>query len=70
MVELAQAYGKAADREIPLVFAPRRPGDVDACYADPRHAFETMGWKASRGLEQMCIDSWRWQSTNPHGFEG
>ncbi|KGM41292.1 UDP-galactose-4-epimerase [Aquabacterium sp. NJ1] len=70
VVELAQAYGKAADREIPLVFAPRRPGDVDACYADPRHAFETMGWKASRGLEQMCIDSWRWQSTNPNGFEG
>ena len=70
VLDLARAYGKAADREIPLVFAPRRPGDVDACYADPQHALETMGWKASRGLEQMCVDSWRWQSTNPNGFEG
>ncbi|RTL29691.1 MAG: UDP-glucose 4-epimerase GalE [Burkholderiales bacterium] len=70
VLELAQAYGKAADREIPLVFAPRRPGDIDACYADPSHAFATMGWKATRGLEQMCVDSWRWQSSNPNGFEG
>lgn len=70
VLELARAYGKAADRDIPLVFAPRRPGDVDACYADPRHALETMGWRATRGLEQMCVDSWRWQSTNPNGFEG
>ncbi|MFT3857771.1 MAG: UDP-glucose 4-epimerase GalE [Aquabacterium sp.] len=69
VLELARAYGKAADREIPLVFAPRRAGDVDACYADPRHAFETMGWKAARGLDEMCVDSWRWQSTNPHGFD-
>lgn len=70
VLDLAREYGKAADRDIPLVFAPRRPGDVDACYADPKHAFETMGWKAMRGLEQMCVDSWRWQSTNPNGFEG
>jgi UDP-glucose 4-epimerase len=70
VLDLAKAYGKAADREIPLMFAPRRPGDVDACYADPRHALDTMGWQATRGLDQMCVDSWRWQSTNPNGFEG
>jgi UDP-glucose 4-epimerase len=70
VLDLARAYGEASGVEIPLVFAPRRPGDVDACYADPRHAFDTMGWKAVRGLDQMCVDSWRWQSTNPHGFEG
>lgn len=70
VLELARAYGKAADREIPLVFAPRRPGDVAACYAHPGHALATMGWKASRGLDQMCVDSWRWQSTNPNGFDG
>jgi len=69
VLELAQAYGKAADREIPVVFAPRRPGDIDACYADPGHAMATMGWKALRGLDDMCVDSWRWQSTNPNGFE-
>jgi UDP-glucose 4-epimerase len=70
VLDLAREYGQASDREIPVVFAPRRPGDIDACYADPSHAFATMGWKASRGLKQMCVDSWRWQSTNPNGFEG
>jgi UDP-glucose 4-epimerase len=59
----------AATRDIPVVFAPRRPGDVAACYADPQRAFETMGWKATRGLDEMCVDSWRWQSHNPHGFQ-
>ncbi|MDE2594942.1 MAG: UDP-glucose 4-epimerase GalE [Burkholderiales bacterium] len=70
VLDLARAYGEACGREIPVVFAPRRPGDVDACYADPAHALAAMGWKASRGLNQMCVDSWRWQSTNPNGFEG
>jgi UDP-glucose 4-epimerase len=69
VLDLARAYGKAADRDIPVVFAPRRPGDIDACYADPAHALATMGWKATRGLDDMCVDSWRWQSTNPNGFE-
>lgn len=68
VLELAQAYGKAAGRDIPVVFAPRRPGDIDACYADPAHAFKTMGWKARRGLDDMCADSWRWQFNNPQGF--
>jgi UDP-glucose 4-epimerase len=70
VLELARAYGEAADREVPVVFAPRRPGDVAACYADPALAERLMGWKASRGLKEMCVDSWRWQSTNPQGFEG
>jgi len=69
VLELAQAYGRASGRDIPVVFAPRRPGDVAACYADPQRAFETMGWKATRGLDEMCVDSWRWQSQNPHGFQ-
>lgn len=70
VLELARAYGDAAGREIPLVFAPRRPGDVDACYADPSAAEQTMGWRATRTLADMCADSWRWQSLNPLGFEG
>jgi len=70
VLELARAYGEAADREVPIVFAPRRPGDVAACYADPALAESLMGWKARRGLKEMCVDSWRWQSTNPQGFEG
>ena len=51
VLDLARAYGQACGREIPVVFAPRRPGDVDACYADPTHAWDTMGWKARRGFE-------------------
>ena len=69
VLELAQAYGRASGRDIPVEFAPRRAGDVAACYADPQRAFETMGWKATRGLDEMCVDSWRWQSQNPHGFQ-
>mgnify|MGYP003704518517 CR=1 FL=1 len=70
VLELAKAYGEAADREVPIVFAPRRPGDVASCYADPTLAASLMGWKARRGLKEMYVDSWRWQSTNPQGFEG
>jgi UDP-glucose 4-epimerase len=70
VLDLAKAYGEAAGCEIPVVFAPRRAGDIDACYADPALAFETMGWRATRGLKEMCEDSWRWQSANPDGFEG
>lgn len=69
VLDLAQAYGRASGREIPVVFAPRRAGDVAACYADPQRAFETMGWRSTRGLDEMCVDSWRWQSHNPHGFQ-
>jgi len=70
VVEVAKAYERASGREVPLVFAPRRAGDIDACYADPAHALQELGWKATRGLDNMCADSWRWQSLNPSGFEG
>lgn len=70
VVEVAKAYERISGRTIPLVFGPRRAGDVAACYADPAHAQATMGWKAARGLDEMCADSWRWQSQNPRGFEG
>ena len=69
VLELAKAYGEAAGRDIPLEFAPRRPGDIDACYADPSLAASLLKWHASRDLADMCADSWRWQSQNPHGFE-
>ncbi len=69
VLDLARAYGQAAGRDIPVVFAPRRPGDVASCYADPASALRSMGWQAKRGLDQMCVDSWRWQSTNPNGFD-
>lgn len=68
VVEVAQAYERASGKSVPLVYAPRRTGDVAACYADPALAETLMGWKARRGLDDMCADSWRWQSLNPQGF--
>ena len=47
----------------------RRPGDVAACYADPAKAKLELGWEAKKNLEDMCRDSWRWQSNNPNGYE-
>jgi UDP-glucose 4-epimerase len=70
VVEVAKAYERASGKTIPLVYAPRRAGDVAACYADPTLAQTLMGWSARRGLGDMCADSWRWQSLNPQGFEG
>jgi UDP-glucose 4-epimerase len=68
VIEVAQAYEKAAATSVPLVFAERRAGDIDACYADPALARNLMGWEAHRGIDEMCADSWRWQSKNPDGF--
>jgi UDP-glucose 4-epimerase len=69
VLEVVHAYERASGRPIPVRFAPRRPGDVDACYADPALAQRLLGWQAARDLDAMCADSWRWQSNNPQGFD-
>lgn len=69
VLDLVRAYEAASGRAIPYDIAPRRPGDIDACYADPALAQELLGWTAKHDLARMCEDSWRWQSLNPHGFE-
>jgi len=61
---------KACGHEISYKILDRRPGDIATCYADPAKAKEELGWVATRGLEEMCEDSWRWQSANPNGYEG
>jgi len=68
VLEMVQAFERATGMIIPYQFAPRRPGDIAACYADPSLAARELGWKASRGLEQMCADTWRWQNNHPNGF--
>lgn len=70
VLEVIRAFEQACGRPIPYEIAPRRPGDVAACYADPSLAHRLLGWRAHRGLAAMCADSWRWQSMNPNGFEG
>jgi UDP-glucose 4-epimerase len=68
VLDVIQAYERASGKKIAYRMDQRRPGDVAACYADPRLAEELLGWKATRDLDQMCIDSWRWQQANPNGY--
>jgi len=68
VLEMVRAFEKASGRPVPYEIAPRRAGDVAACYADPARAGELLGWRATRSLEEMCADAWRWQSQNPRGF--
>ena len=69
VLELIAAYEKASGRPVPYDIVARRPGDIDSCYADPAQALADLGWKATRGLDAMCADSWRWQAMNPNGFD-
>ena len=68
VLEMVRAFERASGREIPFDIVERRPGDVDACYADPSHARQLLHWQTQRDLETMCADSWRWQQFNPDGF--
>lgn len=68
VLEMVRAFEAASGRKVPYRIAPRRPGDVATCYADPSLAEKLLGWRAEKGLEEMCRDAWRWQSQNPEGF--
>lgn len=69
VLDMARAMEKASGRPIPYRIAPRRVGDVAQCYADPAKALAELGWRAERGLDTMCADTWRWQSMNPNGYK-
>ena len=69
VLEVVKAFEDASGRPIPYRLAPRRPGDVPACYADPALAHSLLGWRAQHSLADMCADAWRWQSGNPEGFK-
>ncbi|HEX7024132.1 MAG TPA: UDP-glucose 4-epimerase GalE [Gemmatimonadales bacterium] len=68
VLEMIRAVEKACGRPIPYRVAPRRAGDVAEAWADPAYAEQELGWKATRGLDEMCEDSWRWQRLNPDGY--
>ena len=68
VLDVIHAYEKACGKELPYVIDPRRPGDIAQCYCDPGKAARELGWKADLGIEEMCCDSWRWQSSNPDGY--
>lgn len=69
VLDIVKAFEKANDIKIPYVIKPRRDGDIAECYADPTKARDVLGWRAEETLENMCKDSWRWQSNNPKGYE-
>ena len=68
VLDMVKAFEKANGIEIPYRIAPRRPGDIATCYADPSKAKELLHWTAEKTLEDMCRDSWRWQKNNPNGY--
>ncbi len=70
VLDMVKAFEKATGQNVPYKIVSRRAGDIATCYADPSYAKEVLGWEASRSIEQMCEDSWRWQSNNPEGYEG
>ncbi|MBD8044109.1 UDP-glucose 4-epimerase GalE [Arthrobacter sp. Sa2BUA2] len=68
VLEVLAAFSKAAGKDVPYEFAPRRPGDAAVSYADPSAALAELGWSAGRSLEDMCQDHWNWQKQNPQGY--
>ncbi len=68
VLDMVKAFEKVNDIKIPYVIAPRRPGDVDECYADSSKAAKMLGWTAEKTLEDMCADTWNWQKNNPNGY--
>lgn len=69
VLDVVKAFSAASGHEIPYQITGRRAGDIAACYADPGKANRELSWKAEFGIEQMCIDSWNWQTKNPNGYE-
>lgn len=69
VLEMVKAFEKASGHPVPYQIVDRRAGDIAECHADPGKAATELGWKALRGLDEMCEDTWRWQSENPNGFK-
>ena len=69
VLEMVKGFEAAAGRKVPYRVVGRRPGDIASCYADPTKAEKDLSWKAARDIDEMCADAWRWQSTNPNGYE-
>src|SRR5512140_496544 len=68
VLDLVQTFERVNHVRVPYRIVARRPGDIATCYADPSLAERLLGWKARRGIEEMCRDAWRWQEANPEGY--
>ncbi len=69
VLQIVRAFEKASGKTVRYKIAPRRSGDVAACYADPSYAAEKLHWRAVHTLDEMCEDAWRWQKNNPNGYD-
>ena len=69
VLDMIKAFEKASGKKVPYNIVDRRPGDIAKCFADPSFAKQVLDWEALRGIDQMCEDSWRWQSNNPDGYK-
>lgn len=69
VLDVVKAFEKANGVKVPYSIKPRRAGDIATCYSDPSKAERELGWKAIYGIEEMCRDSWHWQSQNPNGYK-
>lgn len=70
VMDIIHNYEKACGKTLPHVIDPRRSGDIAVTYADPAKAYKELGWKAERGIDKMCADTYHWQSKNPKGYSG
>ena len=68
VLDMVRAFEKASGKKVPCQIVPRRPGDIASCYADVGYAVEKLDWKSEFELDDMCQDTWRWQSQNPDGY--
>ena len=68
VLDMVRSFEKVMGRPLPYDFQPRRPGDIDECYADPTYAYQVLGFKATKTLEDMCRDALNWQTKNPNGY--
>jgi UDP-glucose 4-epimerase len=69
VLEVISAFSRACGKQIPFQIMERRPGDAPISYADPSKANRELKWFAARGIDEMCVDTWRWQSANPNGYD-
>ncbi|HMB01585.1 MAG TPA: UDP-glucose 4-epimerase GalE, partial [Spirochaetota bacterium] len=69
VLEMVKAFEQASGKKIPYKIVERRPGDIAQCFADPSFARKELDWEASKDINDMCSDTWRWQSANPNGYE-
>jgi len=70
VLNMVNTFKRISGRDVPYKITPRRPGDVAACYADPSLSLQKLDWAATKNLDEMLIDAWRWQKNNPNGYDG